>query len=371
MPDTLESLAERLSPTRARTSYFDPGPGQSVMSRYANAGRRLADSELAAEASSRLTQSRERRLMARDRQVQFDRDEEDYREKQDFKIQRGKFLETIAAIRPEAEDFEDQISNLYKTLPPAAMQDDAVVDMLHAKRATATDLRNERQMQARRDEDQANRIALLRERHRTDPRLAPLSPEEYDKFWTPDGEFDSVGAGQLAYQKSRQDKVNDQVDVAKQKAALKIEKAKDEELSPRGKELRDLAKEHTTGDAEAFPDQVNVIRQRLAASTKKTGKALEDLVKADPGYAAAKEYESNKFVSELESARKMGLDEYVAKGGSSDASKAKRKTVWEAAQVGKEESKALDRDTATAILKEAGGDKAKAREIARERGYQF
>lgn len=35
------------------------------------------------------------------------------------------------------------------------------------------------------------------------------------------------------------------------------------------------------------------------------------------------------------------------------------------------QTKSLDRETASSLLKEAGGDKAKARELARSRGYQF
>lgn len=370
MPTALDTMAERIAPTRATTNFFDPAAGQSVMSRYANAGRRVEDSALAAEAGSRLLQSRGDRLALRGRQIALDRDEEDYREKQDFKINRGKFLQDIAVIDPEAEDFEDQISRLYTSLPAGAMQDDAVTDLLSAKRATANDIRNERQMQARRDEEQANRLALLKERYNRDPRLSVLTPEERDQFYTPDGEFDSVGAAQLAYQKARADKKEDQLEVAGAKRQWKIEDAADKDLDDAQKKLKVLAKEHAEGDATAFPSQVEMIRQKL---TKDGKPPKEEDLKKDPGYAAARKYDSSKFVSELESARNMTQDEYVAAGGAGldDTAKEKRRTVWQAANEGKVAGKPLDRDTAATLLKEAGGDKAKARQIARERGYSF
>jgi len=378
MATPLATMAERIAPTRATTDYFNPAAGQSVMSRYANAGRRLEDSALAADAGSRLLQSRGDRLALRGRQIALDRDEEEYREKQDFKVNRGRFLEQIASINPEAEDFDDQISRLYTGLPAGAMDDDAVTDLLAAKRATAADVRNERQMQARRDEEFQNRLALLKERYNRDPRLAALTPEERDRFFTPDGEFDSVGAAQLAYQKARQDKKADTLEVAATKRQWKIEDMADKDLDDAQKRLKTLAKEHAEGDATAFPSQVEAIRQKL---TKDGKPPKEEDLKKDPGYAAARKYDSSKFVSELESARNMTQDEYVAAGGTGldGTAKEKRRTVWQAAQAGgtaappatPATAKALDRDTAASILQEAGGDKAKARQLARERGYSF
>jgi hypothetical protein len=345
MPTTLDKAAEQIAPTRATTDYFNPAAGQSVMSRYANAGRRVADSELAAEAGSRLLASRTDRLTRKREQVQFDRDEEDYREKQDFKVQRGDFLRQIASISPEAEDFEDQIAQLYTTLPEAALKDDAVVDMLHSARASATDLRNERQAQARRDEEQANRVALIKERYARDPRLNSLSPEEREQFYGPDGEFDSVGAAQLAYQKARQDKKTDAVEVAKAKMDLKVESTPDRDLDDDLRALKTLAKEHTQGDPVAFPSQVEAIRASKDQRDKLKGKkdkALEDAIKKEPDYEKARKYDSNRFVSELESARNMTEAEYVDAAGKDLAAnlKEKRRVVWKAANPGGQQAPA-------------------------------
>lgn len=335
MPTALDQAAERLAPTRAATNYFGSNAGQSVISRYANSGRRLADSELAAEAGNRLLQSRENRLTMRRNQQVFDRDEQEFQEKQDFKVQRGGFLEKIAAIDPNAEDFDDQVSELYRTLPRSAMDDDAVTDLLAFKKAQATDLRNERQAAARREEQLADRMSVMRMRYENDPRLSVLSPGERARFVAEDGEFDFVGAGQLAYEKTRANKKDDQLEVAATKRQWKIEDAAEKDLSDAQKELKALAREHATGDAVAFPSQVEALRTSLS----KGGKPPKDeVLKKAPGYEAARRYDSNKFVSELESARNMGEQEYVAAGGTAldDTAKEKRRTVWRAAQAGTE-----------------------------------
>lgn len=335
MPTALDQAAERIAPSKASTNFFDPAPGQSVISRYANAGRRLEDSTLAAEAEGRLANFRQDRLTMRRNQQTFDRDEQEFQEKQAFKVERGGFLEKIASIDPEADDFDQQISDLYKSLPSAAMQDDAVTDMLAYKRKTADDIRNERQMVTRREESLEDRKELMRLRFANDQRLAVLSPEERSRFVTPDGDFDSVGAAQLAYEKARANKKDDQLEVAATKRAWKIEDAAEKDLSAAERELKTLAKEHATGDTVAFPSQVEALRQTLT----KNGKPPKDTdLKKAPGYEAARRYDSNKFVSELESARNMAEEEYVAAGGSGldDTAKAKRRTLWQAAQAGAE-----------------------------------
>lgn len=340
MPSALEAAAERLAPAKAKTSYFDPAAGQSVISRYANAGREAADSQVAAEAATNLLRTRSALEDRRRDRVMLSREDEEYADKKAFRAERGGFLESIAAIDPAADDFEDQISGLYKTLPPGALQDDAVVDMLEYKRKRADDLLNERQMQIRREEALADRITLMNERYANDPRLAVLSPEERNGFVAADGQFDHVGAAQLAYEKARQQKINDQEEVARRKAQIKLE-ADDKDLTEQDRKLKSTIRQHILGDEEAFPNQVEVLRRELNKA-KNTGKdkvtpIKEDELKAAPGYSDARLYESRKFEAELESARNMTLPQYLAKGGQSATAKEKRTAVWNAAQLGKEQ----------------------------------
>jgi hypothetical protein len=69
------------------------------------------------------------------------------------------------------------------------------------------------------------------------------------------------------------------------------------------------------------------------------------------------------------------VDEAIkAKGwwAEADADESKTMKMWRTPQgAGRKVTPGtkLDKDTATSILKEAGGDKAKARQVARERGY--
>lgn len=389
MPTTLDQLAERIAPTRADTNYFDPAPGQSVMSRYANSGRRLADSELAADASSRLLRSRADRLSMRQQEVKMDREEEKYGEYQDFKRQRNELLNTISAIDPEADDFESHLSEMMKTLPAEAMEDPVVSGILSAKQQRSQDILRQRQTDARDEAEFQRRLQIYNQRALADRRYDVLSPEERQSVMLPDGTFDQFAAASLAYEKSRQNKKDDQLEVAGTKRQWKIEDAKDSELDDSSRKLKTLAKEHTEGDSDAFPSQVQSIRARDKFKGK-TGKALEDAIKKEPDYVAAKKYDSSRFVSELESARNMTEDAYVEAGGKDldNTAKEKRRTVWKAARAGgavptpaasaptpaaapQGGGKPLDRETAAAIRAEAGGDKEKARQIARERGYSF
>lgn len=353
MPSALEAAAERLAPTRAGTSYFDPAASQSVISRYANAGREAEDSKVVADAADNLLRTRNSLEDRRRNRVVFDREDEEYEERKAFKAQRGEFLESIAAIDAEADDFEDQISALYKSLPPGALQDDAVVDMLQFKRKRADDLLNERQAQTRRQEAFDDRRTLMHERYSNDPRLAVLSPEERNSYVSKDGDFDHVGAAQAAYEKTRQQKLDDQEESARRKIQLKIE-ADDKDLTEQERKLKASVRQHILGDEEAFPNQVEVIRRQLQAGKKKP---VEDKdLKAAPGYNDAKLYESRKFESELESARNMPLEKYLSLGGKSDTAREKRTAVWNAAQLGKEQP-AQPVGTKAAEAKQIANDK--------------
>lgn len=96
----------------------------------------------------------------------------------------------------------------------------------------------------------------------------------------------------------------------------------------------------------------------------------------DPKATELKELESRKFTLERELAEALGKDERSAEAESflnaritalnERISGMRSPSAPEASS-----PKQLDRDTASAFLTEAGGDKAKAREIARSRGYSF
>lgn len=334
MATAFETAAEQVAPSRASTNFFDPAAGQSVISRYANAGREVADAGLAAEASDRLLRSREDRLLRQRQRVEWDRDDQEYKEKQEFKAQRGQFLEAIGSLDPEAEDFETQLSDLYKTLPPAAVQDDAVSAMVAWKQKVYQDRLNERDMAARGEDAFNRRVEMENRKAKTKTLLSGLAPEEIDKLRDPvTGEVDMDQAIYLAGQKSRENKKADQLEVAAKKREWKIEDAKDVDLSPKLREMKTLAKEHAEGDPAAFPNQLEVLRRSLSTTDDKGNvkPVSEDKLKKDPRYEAARRYEAKKFISELESARNSPTaDAYVALAGDglTEDAKNKRRTLW-------------------------------------------
>ena len=327
MPPTLESVAEEISPSSARTNYFDVAGGDDVIARYGNARRGVESSEFAANAATRLTRSREDRLMGERRRIDWDREDQEHAEKQDFKAQRGQFLETISMIDPEADDFEEQISTIYKTLPPGARDDDAVGALISWKQKVYQDRLNEKDMQARREDAFNDRRALMMERYANDPRLASLTPDDRKQFISPDGSFDHVGAAQLAYQRSRGDKQED----SKERTAT-VEETRNE------REARKERKEAVTtlirGDRGAFPSQIESLRAASGLKNKKV-RTDDDLKKDFPAeYAAAAAYDKDPEASEFGSALNAETaDAYVAMGGDklSDTQKRKRRQVWEEA----------------------------------------
>ena len=334
MATAFETAAEQVAPSRATTNYFDPAAGQSVISRYANSGREMADAEFAADASDRLLRSRDERLLRQRENIRWGRDEQDYKDKQDFKAQRGQFLEAIGSLDPNADDFETQLSELYTTLPPAAVEDDAVSALVAWKQKVYQDRLNERDMAARSEDAFGRRLEMESRKTKTKALLAGLPPEEINKLRDPvTGEVDLDEAIYLAGQMSRENKKADQLEVAAEKRRWKIEDAKDVDLSPKLRELKVLAKEHAEGDPEAFPSQLDSLRRSLA-KTDAEGKVTpvsDDKLKKDPRYEAARRYESKKFISELESARNTpDVEKYVEMGGTglSEAAKEKRRTLW-------------------------------------------
>jgi hypothetical protein len=372
MPSTLETAAESLAPSAARTNYFDQADSQNVVARYGNSKIGAESSAALADASSRLANRQQDRLLMDRRKVDWDREDADYREKQDWKAQRGDFLKQMAALNPDADDYLQTRTALYQQLPSNVRDDDAVTAIMAANDRAYDNKVRETDMQLRRDEQQTDALERMKFRYSNDPRLAVLSPEERNSFVAPDGDFDFVGAAQLAAEKARQNKKDDSVEVAQRKEVIRMERR------PKDDPARKIAEEHVV-DTAAFPNQVDAIRSRKMAEKGKKFDEKKDL-KADPGYEDARLYESNKFESELSSARNMSRSAYVDKvSGLSDAAKKKRGEVWDAAQYGAKEeeapapasSKSLDAETARSLLKQAGGDKVKARQLAKEQGFTF
>src|SRR5688572_17164620 len=126
MADPLTDAAQTLAPVPAQTNFFDPAPGASITARYAGSKRVLKDlgdaagEELAIKAPQREQQRFDREMVLQDR------DDQDYLDKQEARNSRGSFLDSIAKLDPEADDYDAAVSEVVSSMPAGVMEDDAV-----------------------------------------------------------------------------------------------------------------------------------------------------------------------------------------------------------------------------------------------------
>lgn len=315
--DALTAATEELAPARATTNFFDPTQGQNVIARYKNA-RIAAEGAKAAyeganaigEAQSRLERSRIDRAAARRSALQFDRDEEEYAEKSDYKAQRGQFLDTVSSIDPTADDYDEQISSFLKDLPMGVRDDDALQAIITHKNRAADSVRTEKEMQLRRQEQLADQKELIRERVLSHPSMKYLTPEEIQSARDPvTGEYDQFKLGSMSYQKERADKKEDSAETAEERARIARE-AKAADVKTRQPLFEAMVK-----NQEAFPSQVvsfQKAKMAEAEAAKKT--ATVDTIEEDfpAEMSAAVAYEKDKLNSEIASAlAREDVEDYV------------------------------------------------------------
>lgn len=377
--DPLAEAAEQLAPAPASTNFFDPAQSQNIISRYGNSRIGLPESEALAGATSRLNRSRIDRVAQQRADVAWDRDEQEYLDKQAFKSQRGEFLSQIGQIDPSAPDYLDQRDALLSGLPQEALDDDAFQAILSSRDQKARDLINQRE-KADYQKRALDSRSMTQERNlATRWASMGLPPEELESLRDPvTGELDVVEASFLAGERAR----NLKSDVVKQAQDFKREMKAEKDLTAAEKEARALVRE-SLADTAAFVPQTESLRGKLDPKGKMSNK---DLQAKDPkSYEAATNWDRNQLNSELETARDSTEDAYVEKGGAklTDAQKEKRRRLWRVAQTSftgeapaaqtpaSPEAKPLTRETAAKLLQEAAGDKNKARELARAAGYTF
>lgn len=326
--DPLLDAAEQLAPAPPSTNFFDPTDAQNIISRYGNSRIGLQESEALAGATSRLTQSRFDRIRQNRADQAWDRDEQDFLDKQDFKAQRGEFLSQIGQIDPTADDYLDQRDALLAGLPKEALEDDAFQAILSSRDQKA------RELIAQRDREDYQRRAIESRSLGQEQKLATrwasmgLPPDELESLRDPvTGELDVVEASFLAGERARSLKA----DTVRQAQDFRREMKAEKDLTAAEKELRTVTKE-SLADTTAFVPQLESLRSRLDPKNKLSNK---DLQAKDPAaYEAATSWDRNQFNSELEAARDSTEEEYVAKGGGklTDDQKSKRRRLWKVAQ---------------------------------------
>jgi hypothetical protein len=376
MPDALQQAAQQLAPPPARTNFFDPAAGQTVISRYANVKRAGEGLEALGKATTGLADAQ---LRMEDQQLQreaamrnktiFDRESQTYQEQQDFKTERGNFLSQIGGLDPMSPDFQASVAELISGVPEVAMRDDAVQAILAAKNRAWESAQREK-------EREDYRRQVLEERNRDSEqrqavRLASLGlkPEEF--VFDPSGELDVVMSTAKAIEK------RGSVKSAEERAKDAAEEAKN---TP---EKLKAAAEPLLTDTTAFPTgEMNLAR--VKASTAKD--ASQEAV------AQARAWDKNREVAELEAAKGYEtaneyanlLDKYLADSklpALTSQQKEKRRALWRVANGGGDaptaptastaQTKQLDEAGARELLKQAKGDKELARKLARDAGYSF
>jgi hypothetical protein len=335
MADPLTALVDREAP--APTNFFDPAAGQSILSRYSNARMAREPAEDLARSAGRLTQGRlqardvaaEDRRMEREKLLQ-DREDAEFEEKKLADASRMDFLATLNDIKPEAEDFDTQVVDFMKQLPPSLTEDPAVKTILSLKAKMADDTRSRKNAAARYQASRENALTLLGYKDTAAAARAGVTPEEIEAAINPEtGETDLAKLNQLRgnmERKTKDDEFTRRQGLMQQNRLALID-ARD--LSKKGKERRANVERFIVEDTAAFPSRTAALT--AAAGGKKT---LEDL-KLDPKTSAdaiaAEQWDKNKLQKELSAAYAyQDPDDYVELvEGLSDSQKARRRQVWE------------------------------------------
>jgi hypothetical protein len=312
MADPLQTTAESFAPSRPSTNFFDPSQSQDVLSRYAVAGRNVAEQEKTAELASRLAASRfqraEERNRAADRElnletqrrqnVRWGREEEDYQAKKDFEATRAGVIVGISDTLRDSvgtDQFLDKLTQLQSELAPEAREDDAIKSIVTLY-SREHDFLNMERKQNEQMEKRANLSARAK---------AALTPEELallptDPYGVPDTdallEATARKEGEMKVLKA-QEKAKEEADTKAAAAAKTAETAKavaEEKLAATG--IKDL---------EAFPSRVKELESR-----KKVG-AAELEAAEDPEYLQAKAFDENRLNQETLAALNYGEEEYV------------------------------------------------------------
>lgn len=343
MADPLQTTAESFAPSRPSTNFFDPSQSQDVLSRYAVAGRNVAEQEKTAELASRLAASRlqraEERNRAADRELNLEtrrrqnvvwgREEEDYKAKKDFEATRGKVIISVSdALRDSVgkDDFLNKLAILQSELPPEAREDDAVKSVVE-NYLKDHEFRN----MERKQNEQLNRRANLAVRAK-----AVLTPQELTELPTDQyGVPDTDALLEATARKEGEQKVLKAQEKAKEEAATKAA-AEAKTAETKKAQAEEKVASEGVKDADAFPSRV----AEYLARTGFTEVTAKDA--PTPEYEAAKRFDENRLAQESMAALNYEEDEYVnileearkkaKKTPLTEAQKNVRRAVWRRAK---------------------------------------
>jgi hypothetical protein len=322
MPDALYQAADQLAPAPPRTNFFDPAASQTILSRYANTRRSAAGLEALGKATGDLAdaqmrmedQQLQREAADRNRTI-FDRETQDYQDKQNFKKSQGQFLISLAGLNPEDAKFQDHVSELLAGANEVIVQDPAAQAILHAKNAAWENMQRQRVQEdyrkqirdeARANSDQRNAVKLASQ---------GLKPEEfvYDPVTQ---ELDVVASMAKAVEKKGTTKSAEETAKEAEKEPDRIKKAVEPLLM----------------DLDAFPTGAMAVGREGVDASGEPKASQEARIKA-------KAWDENRPLAEIEAAKGYktaeayanAMDTYLSSRnlpGLTSDQKAKRRALW-------------------------------------------
>jgi hypothetical protein len=312
MADPLQTTAESFAPARATTNFFDPSQSQDVLSRYAVAGRNVAEQEKTAELASRLAATRSQRAEERNRaadrelnleaqrrqNVRWGREDDEYAAKKDFEATRAGVIVGISdALRDSVgtDQFLDKLTRLQSELAPEAREDDAIKSIV-----TLYSREHDFMNMERKQNEQLNRRANLAARAK-----AALTPQELAELPTDQyGVPDTDALLEATARKEGEQKVLKAQEKAKEEATTKAA-AEAKTAETKKAQAEEKVASEGVKDADAFPS-------RVAEYLARSGFTREGAEAAPkPEYEAAKRFDENRLAQESMAALNYEEDEYV------------------------------------------------------------
>ena len=314
---------ETLVDERPTTSFFKKH-GSSAFQAM-EAGSALEDEELVGAKLSALSDSRLRRRMRRREEMLFDREEKQYEARQNWTLSRGQFLADLARVDETSPDYQQVRNDLLATLPPEALEDDAVRSIIRYKDSAAAELLGRREAEAREQRLRDRARQEMTEEWKLKLAEVGVSGEEWDRI-VEDGDVDPIRLARAVGEKTRQREEEE----ARRKA----------DLTPRSRTDLETDVDILIKNDKAFPPgyYVNRLLEEFHSEKKGVPKTVEYMAK-QPGwdlrYAEAKRKDAGlkDRDSVLARAAEMSEEEFVNWWPDMDAkSKERRRQVWQLAQ---------------------------------------
>lgn len=329
MADPLSQLSNEMAPPASGGRFFDPAPGQNVLSRYGNARMLAGDLEYANQLEgsfrrNRIDAMREEQLRrrmeydaqaAQREQALWGRDDQKYAAEQEANDLAAQIAEDLVSMDESDPDYELKIDGLIASAPPEVVQNPTLKALL-ARKAGRANAKAEARVA---DQEKQEKYDLYMRGLRDNALLAGVSEEDIDSAWDDEaGNFDPVKVLELTGKAKREAEM-----------APKLEKEREAELAKAEKRLVEDAENSVKVDREAFPSRIDLFVAREKKKNE-TEEQLKDRLPDD--FRAAKQWDDNLEENEFEAAREMTEDAYVNKvRGIDDRAKEKRRNLWKVA----------------------------------------